>query len=244
MINKQSAVVWMRWTVFFFLFDKCTSCSIDVRVGKTRLSKQVFSVWQSSYLFSNRWGSTELHSEPNQAGGMLHRCATSDGGGGRVSEHSGHPGNLFSAALLPGISGSLHLLRSWEKERKKKKEPCLTPPVKRQTVHILTRTNTSLGSHGIRLTLPAQKQNSPSAKSPKKIRLRSGVWTRWARRQHASVHSAKTLRNTGRTSWSLAERIWQWKILRTIFQLIKTITNSSLFEAKKYMWLTQSQENT
>lgn len=43
-----------------------------------------------------------------------------------------------------------------------------TPPVKRQTVHILTRTNTSLRSHGIRLTLPAQKQNSPSAKSTKK----------------------------------------------------------------------------
>lgn len=135
---------------------------------------------------------------------------------------------------------------SWGVQRKKereekKREPCLTPPVKRQTVHILTRTNTSLRSHRIRLTLPAQKQNSPSAKSPKKCAWdpecelagpnnNTQVFT--LRKDYAT----RATHDGARRKESDSGRLFvQFSVDR------KKIMNSSHFEAK-HMWMTQLQK--
>lgn len=89
--------------------------------------------------------------EPFTAVWFVHAAAAQD-----VSENSEVTLGIPSAPRCRLESALLSVSRG--AQRKKKRAVSLTPPVKRQTVNILTQTNTSLRSHGIRLTLPAQNR--------------------------------------------------------------------------------------
>lgn len=99
---------------------------------------------------------------------------------------------------------------SLEELRGRRREPSLAPPVKRQTVNILTQTNTSLTSHGIRLTLPAQNRTLALQQAKKKKKC---IWDPPCEQSHTNVHvfalqkkKKKRLRKTESASRSLAQR--------------------------------------
>lgn len=74
---------------------------------------------------------------------------------------------------------------SLEELRGRRREPSLAPPVKRQTVNILTQTNTSLRSHRIRLTLPAQNRTLALQQAKKNKKC---IWDPPCEQSHTNMH--------------------------------------------------------